>query len=78
MKQVSHLILLLCSLLLLQQVNGQKNDKNKIKKLYLLPVYLTYSGLPLDTSTDRMVKEAFERHKVKLIGKNEFEKNNYG
>jgi hypothetical protein len=57
-----------------QQCYSQKNDKDKVKKLGLLPVYLTYTGLPADTSMDRMVKEAFKRHKVKLIDRNEFDK----
>jgi hypothetical protein len=74
MKSCRHLILLLSSLLLLQQVNGQKDDKGKVKKLRIQPVYLIYSGLPEDTSSDRIVKEAFKRRTVKLIDRKEFDK----
>jgi len=57
-----------------QQCFSQKNDKDKVKKLGLLPVYLMYTGLQGDTSMDRLVKEAFKRHKVKLIDRDEFNK----
>jgi hypothetical protein len=57
-----------------QPCYSQKNGKDKVKKLGILPIYLIYTGLPADTSMDRMVKEAFQRHKVKLIDRNEFDK----
>ncbi|HMK25726.1 MAG TPA: hypothetical protein VK483_06820 [Chitinophagaceae bacterium] len=57
-----------------QQCYSQKNEKDKVKKLGLLPVYLIYTGLQGDTSMDRMVKEAFKRHKVKIINWDEFNK----
>ncbi len=59
-----------------QKCYSQKNGKEKVKKLNILPVYLTYScsGVPFDTSMDRMVKEAFKRRSVKLIDKKEFDK----
>jgi hypothetical protein len=56
------------------QCYSQKKDKDKVKKINLLPVYLTYTGLQSDTSMDRMVKEAFKRRTVKLIDREEFHK----
>ena len=57
---------------------GQKNDKATVKKVRILPVYLVYSGFNYDTSIDRMVKEAFTRHKVELIDAKKFEQLNEG
>ncbi|MEP6699782.1 MAG: hypothetical protein ABJA85_00635 [Bacteroidota bacterium] len=75
MKKVTALLLFVFFVFLNQQpCYSQKNDKEKVKKISLLPVYLVYSGLPYDTAIDRCVREAFERHKVKLIDKNQFDK----
>ncbi len=57
-----------------QPCYSQKKDKDKVKKLNVLPVYLTYTGLQSDTSMDRMVREAFKRRTVKLIDRDEFNK----
>ncbi len=57
-----------------QQCYSQKNEKGKVKKLKLLPVYLTYEGLPADSSLERILVEAFSRLNVKLIDKKEFDR----
>jgi len=55
---------------------GQKKEKSDVKKVNLLPVYLVYSGLPEDTALNKMVMEAFKRHKVKIITYKEFNQTN--
>ncbi len=57
---------------------GQKPGKNTVKKFYVLPVYLSHGGLPFDTAVGNMVKEAFTRHKVKLINYSSFDELNKG
>jgi hypothetical protein len=57
--------------------NAQKNP-DAPKKLRLLPVYLVYNDLPGDTAMQRIVKEAFTRHKVDVIGKSKFDQANQG
>jgi hypothetical protein len=69
------IILLLFSFFVLfsqQQCYSQKKDK--VKKLNVLPVYLTYTGLQFDSSMDGIVREAFKRRTVKLIDRDEFNK----
>jgi len=57
---------------------GQKK-KEGVKRLHLLPVYLIYNnGIAGDSSFDNVVREAFTRHKVKLIGFKEFNQLNEG
>lgn len=69
MKNKYSLLFLALGLLFMTSASAQKNkDKNAVKKVYVLPVRLNYSGLPSDTVLERYVQEAFTRHKVKLIG----------
>jgi len=64
-----------CFLLLTRQCCYSQTP-GKVKKINLLPVYLVYSGLPSDTSLDKIVREAFSRHKVKMITKSQFDQFN--
>jgi hypothetical protein len=66
-------LLFLCFILVVCSAHSQKNEKEKIKKANVLPVWMSYSGLPSDGLYDSIVKEAFTRHKVKLIGSKEFD-----
>jgi hypothetical protein len=70
MKNNNSYIFLFLFLLLCVCTNAQK-DKNAIKKYHLKPVYLDYTGLPFDTTMDRLVMEAFTRHQIKLINSTE-------
>ena len=60
-------------------LHAQTNpEPKKMKKVNLLPVYISTLSLPDDTAAARYLKEAFSRHKVKLITKAEFDELNNG
>lgn len=57
---------------------AKAQKKDGPKKIRIQPVFLIFNNIPEDSSFNSLVKEAFTRHKVKLISKKEFDQLNDG